>query len=378
MKDHVEAVLRACELLQAFPEAGEILRVQDLADRTGLHKATASRLLQTLEMAGFVERVGRRGYRSHVRLAARRRLRLGYASQTEDSLFAHVVTESIERAAKTQNVELITFDNRYDPDITKRNAERMIAERVDVAIEFQTFEVLAQTISAMYQQARIPMISVDLPVPGATYFGANNYEAGRLAGTAAGKWAKEMWRDLDEVLLVGLADGGALLGSRMAGARAGLNEAGRWQAAEISLDGKNTFEGARAAVAAHLRKSRAARIAVLAMNDPNALGALEAFRAAGREEHCVVVGQGATRDAREALRKAESRLIGTVAYFPERYGEALIRLALDLLQKKNVPPAVYTPHRLVTSGNVDRIYAEDRRRGAAGSAAGSRARGRFP
>lgn len=378
MKDHVEAVLRACELLQAFPEAGEILRVQDLADRTGLHKATASRLLQTLEMAGFVERVGRRGYRSHVRLAARRRLRLGYASQTEDSLFAHVVTESVEKAAKTQNVELITFDNRYDPDITKRNAERMIAERVDVAIEFQTFEVLAQTISAMYQQARIPMISVDLPVPGATYFGANNYEAGRLAGTAAGKWAKEKWRDLDEVLLVGLADGGALLGSRMAGARAGLNEAGRWQAAEISLDGKNTFEGARAAVAAHLRKSRAARIAVLAMNDPNALGALEAFRATGREEHCVVVGQGATRDAREALRKAESRLIGTVAYFPERYGEALIRLALDLLQKKNVPPAVYTPHRLVTSGNVDRIYAEDRRRGAAGSVAGSRIRGRFP
>lgn len=368
MKDHVEAVLRACELLQAFPdsgsEAGDILRVQDLADRTGLHKATASRLLQTLEKAGFVERVGRRGYRSQVRLAARRRLRLGYASQTEDSLFAHVVTESIEKAAKAENVELITFDNRYDPETTRRNAECMIAERVDVAIEFQTFEVLAQTIAAMYQQARIPMISVDLPAPGAIYFGANNYEAGRLAGAAAGKWVRERWRDLEEVLVVELGDGGALLGSRMAGAQTGLNAVARWQARVVALDGRNTFEGAREAVRRHLRKSKAKRIAVLAMNDPNALGALDAFRSAGREEHCAVVGQGATLDARQELRRKGSRLIGTVAYFPERYGEALIRLALDLLEKKKVAPAVYTQHRMVTSDNVDRIYAKDRRTGA--------------
>jgi len=30
-------------------------------------------------------------------------------------------------------------------------------------------------------------------------------------------------------------------------------------------------------------------------------------------------------------------LIGTVAYFPERYGDELITLALGMLQKKSVP-----------------------------------------
>jgi ABC-type sugar transport system substrate-binding protein len=31
-------------------------------------------------------------------------------------------------------------------------------------------------------EARIPMIAIDIPHPGATYFGANNYGAGLLAG----------------------------------------------------------------------------------------------------------------------------------------------------------------------------------------------------
>ncbi|MCS7026031.1 MAG: substrate-binding domain-containing protein [Bryobacteraceae bacterium] len=365
MSDYVEAVLRACEILRCFAGLGgdsnAILRVQDIADRTGLHKATVSRLLKTLEVAGFLERLGRRGYRSQLRLTARR-LRLGYASQTQRSLFAQTVTESIENAARAQNVELITFDNRYDPETTLRNAERMIAERVDVAIEFQTFEKLAQTLAAMYQQARIPVIFVDLPAPGAIYFGANNYEAGRLAGRAAARWVQQHWKQLDEVLLIELADGGALLESRMAGALAGLNSFRNWPARVIRLDGRNTFEGAQDAVRRYLRKSKAKQIAVLAMNDPNALGALEAFRSAGREQHCIVVGQGATVDARQELRQPASRLIGTVAYFPERYGDGLIRLALDVLQKKKVPPAVYTRHRIVTSTNVDHIYAEDCKR----------------
>ncbi len=48
-KDHVQAVQRACRILQAFSAEGEVLRVRDLVIRTGLHKATASRLLRTLE-----------------------------------------------------------------------------------------------------------------------------------------------------------------------------------------------------------------------------------------------------------------------------------------------------------------------------------------
>ncbi|MBV6434435.1 MAG: hypothetical protein IANPNBLG_04688 [Bryobacteraceae bacterium] len=366
MRGGVESVLRACEMLRAFSRDGEILRVQDLATRTRLHKATVSRLLLTLEEAGFVERAARRGYRSLVHMNGKRRLRIGYASQTEASLFAREVTESLRRASAAFEIDLAFYDNRYDPDVTRRNAERIIEERVDAAIGFQTFQSLAGPISSRFEQVRIPLISVDLPIPGAIYYGADNREAGRIAGRALARWAREHWNGaFSHVLLIELAAAGPLLESRMSGALAGLKELAPVSPSQVfRLDGANTFEGAFRAVKRHLRVHKPAPALILAMNDPNALGALEAFRQAGCDGLCAAAGQGATLDARIELRRPGTRLIGSVAYFPERYGEALIRLALDILQNKPVPPAVYTKHRLITARNVDRIYPRDNLREA--------------
>jgi ribose transport system substrate-binding protein len=49
-----------------------------------------------------------------------------------------------------------------------------------------------------------------------------------------------------------------------------------------------------------------------------------------------------------------------VAYFPERYGDEVIRLAKSLLEGRPVAAAVFTKHELVTSATVDRIYPLDR------------------
>ena len=46
--------------------------------------------------------------------------------------------------------------------------------------------------------------------------------------------------------------------------------------------------------------------------------------------------------------------MGTVAYFPERYGDELIPLALSILQKKPTPSAVFVKHQLITPQNVGR------------------------
>jgi ribose transport system substrate-binding protein len=48
-----------------------------------------------------------------------------------------------------------------------------------------------------------------------------------------------------------------------------------------------------------------------------------------------------------------------VAYFPEKYGDGLIRLALDILGRKSVPPAVFTDHQIITPDNVDHFYPND-------------------
>ena len=73
-------------------------------------------------------------------------------------------------------------------------------------IEFQTDESVAPAIASRYLEAGIPFIAIDIPHPGATYFGANNYQAGVLGGRYLGRWARNRWHgEIDEILLVELA-----------------------------------------------------------------------------------------------------------------------------------------------------------------------------
>jgi len=109
----------------------------------------------------------------------------------------------------------------------------------------------------------------------------------------------------------------------------------------------------------HLRESNARRILVGAVNDPSALGALRAFQEAGRVNDCAIAGQNAEPEARAELRVPDTRLIASVAYFPEKYGEGLIRLALDILGGKPLPPAIFTTHQIITPDNVDHYYPND-------------------
>jgi ribose transport system substrate-binding protein len=109
----------------------------------------------------------------------------------------------------------------------------------------------------------------------------------------------------------------------------------------------------------HLRHSPPRRTVVLAGNDPMALGAIRAFEECGRAGGCAVMGQNASLEARREMRRRDTRLVGSVAYFPERYGDQAIRLAAALLAKRPVPPAVFTKHELVTPENVDRLYPFD-------------------
>ena len=73
----------------------------------------------------------------------------------------------------------------------------------------------------------------------------------------------------------------------------------------------------------------------------------------------AVMGQNASPEARAELREPGTRFIGSVAYFPENYGNDLMRVALEILNHRAVPPAVFVKHQLVTPETVDHIYPND-------------------
>ena len=358
----VKSLVHASEILWAFHHPGEHLRLRDVMDRTGFGKGMCFRLLYTLRHCGFIERVDNHRYRLTCEIRRRKKYRIGYAGQGQDSSFAREVHEGLERAAARELVDFVVVDNRYQPKIALKNAELLIRDHVDLVIEFQTDEAVAPAIASKYREANIPMIAIDIPHPGATYFGANNYEAGLLAGRHLARWARQHWNGrVDEILLLEIARAGSLPAARVRGVLAGIREVAHdgadWPVVSIDADGQ--FKTALERVRQHLRESRAERILVGAANDPSALGAARAFQEAGRAAQCAIVGQNAEPDARAELREPRTPLIASVGYFPEKYGDGLIRLAVDILARRPVPPAVFVKHQIITRENVDHLYPND-------------------
>ncbi|MBI1356757.1 MAG: substrate-binding domain-containing protein [Acidobacteria bacterium] len=356
----VDAVVRACDLLRAFQSETEKLTLKELVTRTGLTSSRAFRLLYTLERSGLVEKADAQRYRLRVKLLERPRYRIGYAGQTLESSFAVDVANGLRAEADRRRIELIELDNRMSASTAVRNAEQLIRQRVDLAIEFQTFASVAAEVASKFRAAGIPLIAIDIPHPGAVFFGADNFRAGQIAGQALGMWTERYWSGrAQQIVLLDIPAVGATTATRMDGVLAGLREA-LPRAAElptVRLDCKGTEEGGAAAMRRALRPG--VRTLVAAANDPAALGALEVIQESRQRELSVIVSQGASAEGRAELRNPGSRLIGSVAYFPESYGKGLIQLSLDLLEGRPTPPAVFTPHKLVTAQNVASLYPDD-------------------
>jgi len=358
----VKSLVHASRILESFQSAGDVLRLRDVVARTGFNKGMCFRLLYTLHQCGFLDKVGENHYRLASEVRRRRLYRIGYAAQGQDSSFDREVRLSLQRAAEREHIELITVDNRYQPKIALRNADYLIREQVDLVIEFQTDEVIAPAIASKYMEGNVPLIAIDIPHPGATYFGANNYQAGLMAGHTLARWAKKHWGgEPEEILLIELMRAGSLPKARLRGVLTGISEAIRVpeRCRTVSLDGDGQFQTTLERVRKHLRESKARHVLVGTANDSSALGALRAFQEAGRAQDCAIVGQNGEPEARAELRTANTRLIGSVAYFPEKYGDGLLRLALDILARRVVPPAVFTNHQILTPENVDHFYPND-------------------
>ena len=360
-RNESQTVLRACEVLKAFQTLGEELSLTAVMERTQLPKTTAFRLLRTLIHGGLIERASSGVYRNRFGPVTGKRFRIGFASQGGTE-FSREVMRSIETVAARENVDLITVDNRYSAREALRNADLLIREHVDLVLEFQTYERVAPVIAAKFLEARTPVIAIEVPHPGATYFGANNYKAGLIAGKALGRWAKDNWKgQADRIVLLELPIAGSLIELRSTGFIDGLHAElpESVNTPVIHLNGRGDYDQVVETTRQFLRRAKAKRTLIGTVNDICALATLKVWEEAGALDMCAVASQNAIREARDELRRPNTRLVGSVAYFPERYGNHVIPLALRILQKKAVTPAMFVRHQFITPQNVDLIYALD-------------------
>ncbi len=287
--------------------------------------------------------------------------KIGFANLGESMPFAIDVRRGLEQAAQeASNVDLIVADNQLDGSVALQVADRLIAKGVDLAIEYQIDEKVGGLIMNKFNQAGIPVIAVDIPMVGATYFGVDHYRAGHMAGVALGQWLAKHWNgSFDRLIILEEQRPGALPAARIQGQLDGLQEIVDQVPSSkiIYLDSGNTTEISQANMLETLRRlPNERRLAIISFNDDAAFGAISAARKLGREADVVIVGQGADRIVRKEIRNPGSRLIGSTAYWPEQYGKKLIDVSLRILRGEPMPPAVYNKHIFITAVNIDEYY----------------------
>ncbi len=284
--------------------------------------------------------------------------KIGFAGLSEQVPFAVEVRRGLEQAAKEySSIDLVIADNDLSGDKAIQIAERFIEQKLDLVIEYQIDENVGNFLLNRFHQNNIPVIAVDIPIVGATYFGVDNYQAGLLAGKALADWILSYWYGkVDYVFVLEEKRAGPLPAARIQGQIHGLEQRLEILVDEqkVLLDSGNTTKRSFEQTLNALNQIESdAKIAVLCFNDDAALGALAAFKKLNREDRAAIVGQGADGLMRQKIKDQVPSIVGSTAFMPEQYGKGIIELALKIINQEAVPPAIYIQHRFIDKKSIN-------------------------
>jgi ribose transport system substrate-binding protein len=310
---------------------------------------------------------------AHAGEVARRYFRIAFANLNEEpgvrleglGFSGADVRRSFELAARTLPVEMIYYDNGGEGEKALTNAEDAIRRKVDLFIAYcSDLEVNAEIASKM-QAASIPVLAINYPVPGAPLYAADSFAAGRIAGVTLGQFAKQTWSDQTVVAVIAgdLGESAQYLADRVRGIIEGLHQ--DWpQIVLTRLDTSGNPVRLEGLLGKFLLAQPRHKVLIATLDDATAIAARSAVEFAGRISDCVVVGQGLDRSIHGGANDKKeidpnnrgSIVLGSVAYFIDRYGYEVLPLALKMLQGTPVPARSTTRHILVSARNIFTEY----------------------
>jgi ribose transport system substrate-binding protein len=275
------------------------------------------------------------------------------------------IRRSFELAARSLPLDMIYYDNGGDPGKALANAADAISRKVDLLIEYNSDAEANAEIGRQLKAAGIPVLALNHPIPDAPLYTADHLAAGRIAGQTLGQFARENWSDQKPVAAVlgDVADPNPFVAARIQGVTEGLQQ-DLPNVAPTLLDSAGHPVRAEGVLAKFLGTQTRRKLLIATLDDASALAAKSAVETTGRLSDCVIVSQGASRAVHGgASEKKEidpanrgSIILGSVAYYLDRYGYEVLPIAARMLQGEQVPARTLTKHVLISAKNVFREY----------------------
>lgn len=281
------------------------------------------------------------GCRPAVQPASSGRL-FGATFQTLNNPVFVEIDNGLKSVIEARGDRLVTLDARFSAQKQKSDVSELLQENpAAIFINPVNWEGIRSTLIEA-KRKKVPVIIVDAPVsdPGLVLcqVASDNFEAGRLACESLAKIKPDA-----RIAILHLSLNRACI-DRVAGFQAEMTKHPGMRILDTQ-EGRGSAEGARPVMADLLARFPELD-AAFAVNDPSALGAVEAIEAAGRSGRVTVVTVDGSPEGVAAIRAG--RLHSSSAQTPREIGRIAAEKAYDHLAGKPVGKDVKLPVRLLT------------------------------
>ena len=277
---------------------------------------------------------------------------IGYAPATLNNAFWLAVKDGVEKAIEEKGieVELVDIDANGDQSIMNDGIANLLSSGVDAILCAPADSNAVGSALEQCQQAGVPVINFDTPVPDAemveTIIASDNYNAGYVVC----KDAAEKMDDGAKILVLHSPRASACV-QRYEGFVAALEESGKEYTEVNNLDGQGATEVSMTLTADALVADPDLQV-IFAVNDPSAMGAINAIQQATVEltNDIMVYGVDGNPDAKKLIESGEME--GTGSQSPETLGYDSMMAAFDVLEGKEIDKEIVVDTFLITAENV--------------------------
>ena len=274
--------------------------------------------------------------------------------------FTVAIDRNLYPLAKKMGFDLKYCDLAFKTEKAISCAEDMTLLKPKVAVVENWQAAAAEQMMKIYNDARVPVITVDLPHPNAIYFGVNGFESGIAAGKAAGEFAKTRWNCKDVwIYLAADPIEGATVDLRMVGFANGIQSVCGVVPANrivrVTMDQQSPDQ--ELSVTTDWLTANPTAKHILASNvDGIDMGIAKAFVQTGRDGWDIQ--QGCDDNGIATLKSGDvdkTHMIGCIAFHPDNYPKYFLSIAADIAEGKAVPNEVNYPLEFFNHDNISQL-----------------------
>jgi ribose transport system substrate-binding protein len=287
-------------------------------------------------------------------------VKIGYSVFDLQQPYWQAYTKGVQDACKAAGYQCVVSDQKSNQQAEVSGSIDLINQGISALINSPIEPAALPAVIEKAHQAKIPVVIGDVGVAGNydAFIVSNNEEGGKLAAQYMIEHLKDK-PGTKEVLVIELHPGAAVGGPRTKGFVDEIKKHADYKIV-ASLNGNDTVQGGYQATQNTL-SANPNLAGIYATNDPEAEGAVQALKAAGKNavKDVFLVGFNGDPPALELIKQGE--MAATIRQDPYGQGKQCVETATKLMNNETVDysdPAtksVFFPVKVIDKDNVDQF-----------------------